>query len=87
MAGGTPAPLPALPFKAFEKDRPASISSRRLPHWRQEGATYFVTFRLDDALPQAATRRLQAERENWLRRHPASHSPEQMEELNRLCFD
>ena len=24
---------------------------RRLPHWEQQGATYFVTFRLADAVP------------------------------------
>jgi hypothetical protein len=58
--GGTPAPLAPLPFKAFEKDRPASISSRRLPHWHQEGVTYFVTFRLKDALPRAAVQRNRA---------------------------
>jgi len=25
---------------------------RNLPHWRQDGATYFVTYRLADSLPQ-----------------------------------
>jgi REP element-mobilizing transposase RayT/galactokinase/mevalonate kinase-like predicted kinase len=86
VAGETPAPLQPLPFKAFEKGRPASISSRRLPHWCQEGATYFVTFRLKDALPQAVVHRLQGERENWLRRHPEPHTREQIDELNDLCF-
>jgi REP element-mobilizing transposase RayT len=84
--GGTPAPLTPPPFKAFERDRPASISSRRLPHWRQEGATYFVTFRLKDALPRAAVERLQTERDNWLRRHPEPHMSEQLDELHELGF-
>jgi hypothetical protein len=86
-AGGTPAPLPPLPFKAFEKDRPASISSRRLPHWRRDGVTYFVTFRLGDALPQAVVHRVRSEREHWLRRHPEPHTLEQLDELNELCFE
>src|ERR1039458_3444797 len=47
--GGTPVPLPFMPF---DKSRPASIHTRALPHWQQEGATYFVTFRLADSLPQ-----------------------------------
>ena len=85
--GGTPAPLPALPFMGFEKDQPASISSRRLPHWRQEGVTYFVTFRLKDALPRAAVQRLQTERENWLRLHPEPHTTAQLDQLHELCFD
>ena len=38
--------LAALPFTAFDKHRPAAIHSRNLPHWRQEGVTYFITFRL-----------------------------------------
>ncbi len=86
VAGGTPAPLQPLPFKAFEKDRPASIGSRRLPHWRQEGATYFVTFRLKDAVPRAVVHRLHDEREDWLRRHPEPRTRAQIDELNDLCF-
>jgi len=38
-----------------------------LPHWRQESVTYFVTFRLADALPQSKLRELAALREQWLR--------------------
>ena len=45
-------------------------TQNRLPHWQQEGAVYFVTFRLADALPE----RLRSEWNNkvavWLRLHP-----------------
>ncbi len=41
-----------------------------LPHWQQPGATYFVTFRLDDALPAGLRSELEAERAVWLRIHP-----------------
>jgi len=55
LTGGTPVPLsdvPLTPFNPFDKSRPAGIYSRSLPHWQQDGATYFVTFRLADSLPQ-----------------------------------
>jgi REP element-mobilizing transposase RayT len=39
-----------------------------LPHWKGEGATYFVTFRLCDSLPQAVLRQFEAEREEILQR-------------------
>jgi putative transposase len=38
---------------------------RHLPHWRQEGVTYFVTFRLADSLPQSRLRELDAMRAQW----------------------
>jgi type I restriction enzyme R subunit len=42
----------------------------KLPHWRQEGVTYFVTFRLADSLPQTKLREWLQEREAWLAVHP-----------------
>ena len=43
---------------------------RNLPHWRQEGTTYFVTFRLADSVPAARIKQFLAEREEWLALHP-----------------
>jgi len=63
--GGTPVPL--TPFTSFDKSRPASIHSRALPHWQQEGATYFVTFRLADSLPQEVYKQWHEQREKALR--------------------
>ena len=67
--GGTPVPLSAvpLPFTPFDKSRPASIHSRALPHWQQDGATYYVTFRLADSLPQEVFTRWREERDVALR--------------------
>lgn len=40
-----------------------TIRSRgRLPHWEAENATYFVTFRLADSLPESVCRRIEWER-------------------------
>lgn len=42
---------------------------RHLPHWRQDGATYFVTFRLADSLPQNKLNELKCLKAEWERRH------------------
>jgi DNA polymerase-3 subunit alpha len=59
-------PVP-LTFVGFDKQRPAGIRWRNLPHWQQEGVTYFVTFRLADSLPQSVSGKWRLEREQALR--------------------
>jgi hypothetical protein len=56
---------------------------RHLPHWRQDGATSSVTFRLHDSLPQTKLDELALLRSEWERRNPPPHSNEQWEELTR----
>ena len=56
---------------------------RNLPHLRQDGATYFVTFRLNDSLPAQALKDLKILREEWEREHPPSHAEEQLEDIVR----
>ena len=41
---------PPAGFQGLRSNLPITFYSRHLPHWRQEGATYFVTFRLNDEL-------------------------------------
>ncbi len=38
-----------------------------LPHWEMDGGTYFVTFRLDDSLPDSVVRAYRIERENIIK--------------------
>ena len=47
-------------FQGLCADEEVTIYVRHLPHWRQPGATYFVTFRLHDSLPQCKLRELAA---------------------------
>lgn len=70
-------------FRGFDEQRPVSVYARRLPHWRQDGATYFVTFRLADSLPEARMRELDDLRDAWKRRFPPPHSHEVLERLAR----
>ncbi len=45
-------------------------TENRLPHWQQEGAVDFVTFRLADSLPRSLTDRWNVKRAAWLKHHP-----------------
>ena len=47
-----------------------------LPHWQQSGAVYFLTFRLNDALPFHMVTRWKEERDVWLGYHPEPWSKE-----------
>jgi putative transposase len=70
-------------FQGLRDDLPVTTYVRHLPHWRQDGATYFVTFRLGDSLPQAKLRELSAWRAEWERRHPCPRSGAADQELSR----
>ena|SRR5438128_876741 len=61
-------------FRGFDPYREVRIMRRRLPHWRQGGVAYFVTFRLADSLPQSVLRQWRNERAIWLRWHPTPWS-------------
>src|SRR5262245_60687834 len=51
----------------FDPDAEIDVRGRNLPHWRQDGCTYFVTFRLGDSLPQSVQRLLRSDQQEWLR--------------------
>jgi REP-associated tyrosine transposase len=52
------------------------LTANRLPHWQQEGAVYFTTFRLADAVPHRLRSQWESERAAWLRVHPQPWSAE-----------
>lgn len=57
-------------FRGLDPEVPVDLYYRHLPHWRQPGATYFVTFNLGDALPANKIAELAAIRREWEHRHP-----------------
>ena len=61
-------------FRGLNSDLSIRFYKRHLPHWRQAGGTYFVTFRLADSIPQEQLRSLQRWREIWERQHPEPRS-------------
>lgn len=54
------------------------VSRRNLPHWRRDGAIYWVTFRLADSLPQSKLAQLRNEREAWLQANPEPWTSDQV---------
>ena len=73
-------------FQGLHPDKPVTMYQRHLPHWRQAGATYFVTFRLADSLPRDKLDELISFRADWDRRHPPPRSEQQLHELWRETF-
>ena len=78
---------PVPPFTPFDPDAPLAVYGRQLPHWRQDGATYFVTFRLADSMPQVKLKQWQQEKEQWLKEHPEPQSPADREEYHQRFTD
>src|SRR5437870_5670288 len=56
-------------FHPFDADGPLRVYVRNLPHWRQPGATYFVTFRQDDSIPAQVLAEWLDKRQRWYRAH------------------
>jgi hypothetical protein len=76
--------LPPPPgFQGLRDDKPLDVYVRHLPHWRQDGATYFVTFRLKDSLPKAKLDELTQLRREWEGRNPRPWGRNVLEQLSR----
>jgi carbamoylphosphate synthase large subunit/REP element-mobilizing transposase RayT len=69
-AGVSPAEPSTPIFHAFDEHSEISQARRNLPHWEQAGTTYFVTFRLADAVPASLRAQWEEELANWLPHHP-----------------
>ena len=67
-------------FHAFDAAEPIGHVAGNLPHWRQRGATYFVTFRTADSLPREKLQMWLSDRAEWLRRNPEPHTVQQRQE-------
>ena len=59
-------------FSPLDLNGEVEVYDRCLPHWRQDGATYFVTVRQDDAMPPDLLRQLRRERQKFLLSHGGS---------------
>src|SRR5690349_8044648 len=76
--------LPPPPgFQGLREDLPLTFYEGLLPHWRQEGATYFVTFRLADSLPASKLREYRAFKSEWQRLHPLPRSESDLDDFAR----
>src|SRR6266446_4944073 len=64
--------LPActVPFHGFDPYGEVIQRQRNLPHREQPQATYLVTFRLADSVPQKLLQHWREEQDTWLKFHP-----------------
>jgi type I restriction enzyme R subunit len=58
-----------------------------LPHWQQNNAWIFVTYRLADSLPEAKLKVWQEEKDRWLNFYPKPWTPSQEREYHRRFSD
>ena len=56
-------------FCPFNPDAEVRIYVRNLPHWRQSGATYFVTVRQGDSVPVTVLKEWLDTRQCWYHAH------------------
>ena len=68
----------------FDPYEPIGKLAGNLPHWRQEGVTCFVTFRLADSIPYERLAQWLAERKAWQAAHPPPLSRDALREYGRL---
>jgi carbamoylphosphate synthase large subunit/REP element-mobilizing transposase RayT len=57
-------------FRGFDERGVLEMKQGHLPHWEQEDATYFVTFRLADSVAESILVTWREERAQWLKHHP-----------------
>ena len=67
-------------FNPYEEIR---FTENLLPHWQQNGATYFVTFRLADSVPTHLRTQWEDERKAWLQFHPEPWNIETEQEYHK----
>jgi|GEM_PF-784898 len=53
----------------FDRFAETKISDKRLPHWKQDGKLYFVTWRQADSIPRKKRDQLKRERAAWFEYH------------------
>lgn len=63
----------------FNEHGEIEVTNNRLPHWQQDGCSYFITFRLADSLPQCLLDEWKQELRIWLLKHPKPWGVEEEE--------
>ena len=68
----------------YQPGKEVTETAHKLPHWQQEHAWLFVTYRLADSLPKQLISGLLDHREAWLHHNPKPWNERQEEEFYRL---
>ena len=75
---------PVMESGFFNPYAPIWIHERKLPHWQQTDALYFLTWRLADSVPASRMREWTVERKAWFAAHPLPLSSEGEVEYRKL---
>ena len=66
-----------MAFQPFDPKAPVRIYFTSLPHWRHDGCTYFVTYRLADSVPTQVIQEWDREKTDWLTAHRVKMNAEE----------
>ena len=75
-------PVSSANAKFYDPCGETEKHDRNLPHWQQDGRTYFITYRLADSLPLGKLAKFRRERDQWLSDHPEPRTTEQEQEFH-----
>jgi len=76
-----------VPPALFNQEQSVTTTSHKLPHWQQDEAACFVTWRMADSLPQEKIKQIEADRKTWLSNNEKPWSKEQTKEYHNLFTD
>ena len=68
----------------FDPHQPVDITVRNLPHWNQNNKSYFVTFRLADAMPAEVMKEYKARVQEVEKRYPMPRTKMQQAEVDKI---
>jgi putative transposase len=71
-------------MKFYDHLAETRVTRNRLPHWQQDGATYFITYRLADSIPQELIVKWRKDRDIWIAQNPQPWDRETETEYHRL---
>lgn len=58
-----------LSIQPFSNQKTVRIYFTNMPHWRQEGCSYFITYRMADSIPARVLKHWEKEKVHWLSLH------------------
>ena len=73
-------------LRFFDPHAVTQVYHNRVPHWHQMGATFFLTYRLADAVPAEPLRAYVAEHHQWLAAYPERPWPPEVEKQYHRRF-
>ena len=87
-SGASPLNQPQTLLSFYDPHAPLGFyHGGNLPHWRQDGVVYFVTWRTADSLPAERVKQWLEDRTQWLKNHPEPWSPAVEKEYCKLFPD